>query len=83
VRELAHFAERVALGLETQEGASDAVREALGLSDKVAQFEASLLRDALRRHKGEAQPALEELKLPRKTFYDKLQRHGLVPRDFR
>ncbi|MCO6051859.1 sigma-54 dependent transcriptional regulator [Mesorhizobium sp. RP14(2022)] len=83
VRELAHFAERVALGLETQEGASDAVREALGLSDRVAQFEASLLRDALRRHKGEAQPALEELKLPRKTFYDKLQRHGLVPRDFR
>lgn len=83
VRELAHFAERVALGLETQEGASDAVREALGLSDRVAQFEASLLRDALQRHKGEAQPALEELKLPRKTFYDKLQRHGLVPRDFR
>lgn len=83
VRELAHFAERVALGIETQNGTSDGDREALGLSDRVAQFEASLLRDALRRHKGEAQPALEELKLPRKTFYDKLQRHGLVPRDFR
>lgn len=84
VRELAHFAERVVLGVEPQDAAPEPRQtNPSGLAEKLAQFEAELLRDALERHKGDIPSVLEELKLPRKTFYDKLQRHGLTPKDFR
>ena len=43
----------------------------------------SLLAAALRRHEGHASAAALSLKLPRKTFYDKLARYGLRPDDFR
>ncbi|KAB0682772.1 sigma-54-dependent transcriptional regulator [Aureimonas leprariae] len=84
VRELAHVAERVALGIEPQGSAPEPLEaDGSGLAERVARFEAGLLRDALARHRGDAQAAVEELKLPRKTFYDKLARHGLAPKDFR
>jgi two-component system C4-dicarboxylate transport response regulator DctD len=87
VRELVHFAERVALGMEeigqaSMSGEIGAAEDA-GLAERVDAYEARLLGEALQRHKGAAAPAIAELKLPRKTFYDKLQRHGLVPKDFR
>ncbi|GGD98271.1 Fis family transcriptional regulator [Aureimonas endophytica] len=82
VRELVHFAERVALGLEPESEAPAGEGEG-GLAERVARFEAGLLRDALARHRGDIQAATDELRLPRKTFYDKLQRHNLVPKDFR
>ncbi|MBR9765447.1 MAG: sigma-54-dependent Fis family transcriptional regulator, partial [Rhodobacteraceae bacterium] len=55
----------------------------LGLAEQMAQIEKSLLAAALRRHEGRASAAAEGLKLPRKTFYDKLAKHGLRPEDFR
>lgn len=55
----------------------------LGLSERMAQVERSLLADALSRSGGQASRAAKALKLPRKTFYDKLARHGLKPEGFR
>lgn len=55
----------------------------LGLAEQMAQVERSLLSTALRRHDGQASAAARALKLPRKTFYDKLARYDLRPEDFR
>lgn len=82
-RALMSAAMRFALGLS---GSQNAVRQAdpgLGLADQMAQVEQSLLIAALRRHQGRAVEAARELKLPRKTFYDKLARYGLRAEDFR
>lgn len=77
-RALMNAAMRFAMGLsEPEEGG------ALGLNEQLAQLERSLLIEALRKHRGGATAAAEALKLPRKTFYDKLARHGIRPEDFR
>lgn len=77
-RALMSHAMRFALGLK--EAAPDAD---LGLSERMAQVERSLLEEALRRAGGQARTAAEALKLPRKTFYDKLAKYGLKPEDYR
>ncbi len=55
----------------------------LGLAEQMAQVERSLLIAALGRQNGRAAAAAEALKLPRKTFYDKLARYGIRPEDYR
>ncbi|MFN7128120.1 MAG: sigma-54-dependent transcriptional regulator [Brevundimonas sp.] len=80
IRELAHFAERVVLGLEDRSGVEDSD---LSLPDRLHRFEGELLRGALQVHRGDIVAVLEEMRIPRKTLYDKLQRHGLKPADFR
>ncbi|MFN6980381.1 MAG: sigma-54-dependent transcriptional regulator [Brevundimonas sp.] len=80
IRELAHFAERVVLGLD--EGAGGAEAD-LSLPDRLHRFEGELLRGALQTHRGDIVAVLDEMRIPRKTLYDKLQRHGLKPADFR
>ncbi|MCJ7872313.1 sigma-54 dependent transcriptional regulator [Phaeobacter sp. J2-8] len=55
----------------------------LGLAEQMAQVERSLLVAALGRQNGRASEAAKQLKLPRKTFYDKLTRYGIKPEDFR
>lgn len=55
----------------------------LGLAEQLAQVERSLLIEGLQRAGGRASDAAKALKLPRKTFYDKLARHGLRPEDYR
>ncbi|SLN57672.1 C4-dicarboxylate transport transcriptional regulatory protein DctD [Aquimixticola soesokkakensis] len=72
-RSLMNAAMRFAMGLSEGEDA----RAELGLSEQLAQVERSLLIAALQRHGGNATEAAKGLKLPRKTFYDKLLRHGL------
>jgi two-component system C4-dicarboxylate transport response regulator DctD len=57
--------------------------QSLGLAEQMAQVERSLLIEALRKHAGQATAAAKALKLPRKTFYDKLTRHGIRAEDFR
>ena len=42
-----------------------------------------VIREALRLSGGHAGRAMERLRLPRKTFYDKLTRHGIKPAEFR
>jgi two-component system C4-dicarboxylate transport response regulator DctD len=41
------------------------------------QHEAKLIRDALIANNGDVRSTIETLGIPRKTFYDKLQRHGI------
>lgn len=78
-RALMSVAMRFVLGLN-DETAPDA---SLGLTEQMARVEQSLLEAALRRAGGRASVAAEALKLPRKTFYDKLARYGIRPEDFR
>jgi two-component system, NtrC family, C4-dicarboxylate transport response regulator DctD len=55
----------------------------LGLAEQMARVERSLLIAALGRQNGHASEAAKALKLPRKTFYDKLAKYGIRPEDFR
>ncbi|MEO1106697.1 MAG: sigma-54 dependent transcriptional regulator [Pseudomonadota bacterium] len=66
-------------------GMPDDVAQAaeIGLSDQMARVERSLLIAALGRHNGKASDAAKALKLPRKTFYDKLARYQIKPEDYR
>jgi two-component system C4-dicarboxylate transport response regulator DctD len=77
-RALMNAAMRFAMGLP--EGEEDA---GTGLAEQMAQVERSLLQDALRRQNGNATLAAQALRLPRKTFYDKLARHGIRPESYR
>jgi two-component system C4-dicarboxylate transport response regulator DctD len=77
-RALMNAAMRFAMGLD------DAVEDkGHGLSAQMAQVERSLLIAALQRHGGRAGDTAADLKLPRKTFYDKLARHSLRAEDYR
>jgi two-component system C4-dicarboxylate transport response regulator DctD len=78
-RALMSEAMRFALGLNDDM----ASEQNLGLAEHMAQFEKGLLEQALRRADGKAVEAAQALKLPRKTFYDKLARHGIRAEDFR
>lgn len=82
VRELSHFAQRVALNLE--EGA-DAMADVPDepLPRRVAAYEARLIEEALRECGGDVRCALDVLRIPRKTFYDKVARHGIDLHAFR
>ncbi|MGX0876871.1 two-component system C4-dicarboxylate transport response regulator DctD [Roseovarius sp. MBR-154] len=66
-------------------GMPDSAAEAaeLGLAEQMARVERSLLVAALGRQNGRAAQAAQALKLPRKTFYDKLARYGIRPEDYR
>ncbi|WP_375689569.1 sigma-54-dependent transcriptional regulator [Pseudooceanicola sp. LIPI14-2-Ac024] len=80
-RALMSEAMRFVLGMNDADRREDGAD--LGLAEQMAQVERSLLAAALRRHDGHASAAAQALKLPRKTFYDKLARYGLKPEDFR
>lgn len=75
VRELANVAERQVLGLD--EPAPESIDPGQSLAAQQEAFEAHCLRAALTRHKGDVKAVLEELQLPRRTFNEKMQRHGL------
>lgn len=78
-RSLMSAAMRFVLGMpEEVSGAAD-----LGLAEQMARVERSLLVAALGRQNGRASEAAKALKLPRKTFYDKLAKYGIRPEDFR
>lgn len=47
------------------------------LSQQVRRFEASVIRQVLERVQADARSAMAELQLPRKTFYDRLNRHDI------
>jgi two-component system C4-dicarboxylate transport response regulator DctD len=83
VRELERFAERFALGLDPEEGSNAIGNSSPGLAERINQFEAELIQEVLSRHQGDAKRSMDVLKLPRKTFYDKLSRHGICISDYR
>lgn len=77
--ELRNFAHSFALGLNMP---TDGKAE-LTLSEQMDSFEKMVLGDTLKRKNGKAVQAALALGLPRKTFYDKLAKHGIKPKDFR
>ncbi len=81
VRELRNVAERhVLLGKAIELNASNVkpdFSQDLSLAEKVAFYEQAVLEDALRQTSGSVKNTLELLKLPRKTFYDKMAKYGL------
>ncbi|MBM3091298.1 response regulator [Ensifer sp. T173] len=83
VRELSHFAERVALGVEGSLGQPIAAAPtSAGLPERIERYEAEILKEALRAQHGDVKATIEALGIPRKTFYDKLQRHGINRADY-
>lgn len=80
VRELVHFAERVALGLVADLPATAPAQGdvmAASLPERLNVIEANLIREALEACRGDVRATIEMLGIPRKTFYDKLTRHGI------
>ncbi|NIX77521.1 sigma-54-dependent transcriptional regulator [Microvirga terricola] len=83
VRELAHFAERLTLGVaEVDIPQTGTPAISMALPERMELYEASLIREALAAHGGDVRLTIEALGIPRKTFYDKLQRHGISRADF-
>ncbi len=86
VRELSHFAERFVLGVEQLPASTPPsvpeTGEVLPLPERLDRYEASIIREALDANGGDVRRTIAELGIPRKTFYDKLQRHGIVRSQF-
>lgn len=80
LRELSNFANQVAVGLTDGPGGDEGDE---GLAQRVARYEAELIREALSTHQGDIRKVTEALHLPRKTLYDKMARHGIQPADHR
>lgn len=83
VRELVHFAERFALGVTTLTQAKLPQDDQETLPKRLERFEASLIRETLAAYNGNVHDTLEALGIPRKTFYDKMQRHGINRADYK
>jgi two-component system, NtrC family, C4-dicarboxylate transport response regulator DctD len=82
-RELKTFAVRFALGLLDVTDIENRDGTPISLAERTRLYEESLIRDALVRCSGDVSTVIAELKLPRKTFYDKLARHGIDINQFR
>jgi two-component system C4-dicarboxylate transport response regulator DctD len=78
-RALMSAAMRFVLGMPDE----TAEAEEPGLAEQMGRVERALLIAALSRQNGRAAQAAAALKLPRKTFYDKLARHGIRPEEYR
>jgi len=87
VRELRNLAERLVLfGNDEEIGIVTADVEAVNgqasLPEQVSAYERTLIIQALRQSDGCVTAAIDALKIPRKTFYDKLKKYGLKRQDF-
>ena len=90
VRELRNAAHRHVLGVSSQRDGGDGrgadegdAAPGSSFEEQIAAFEHRLLEGSLRASRGHASIASDMLGLPRKTLYDKLRRHNLVPENFR
>jgi len=80
VRELRNFATQTVLGLGL---ANDDDGDRLSLSEQMDRFEIGIIQAALNRAQGDVGQAAEALKLPRRSLYARLQRHGIDGAAFR
>jgi two-component system C4-dicarboxylate transport response regulator DctD len=84
VRELKNLADRLCLGLELDNQPSNVTTDApRSLTQQMDDFEKQLLTHALGACQGHVAQAADQLKLPRKTLYDKLARHRIDSASFR
>ena len=81
VRELRNRAERHALGLDMPVPSGEA--PGLNLPDRVAAFEKDQILRSLRQFNGSVKACHEALGIGRKTLYEKFQRYGIQPSEFR
>ena len=77
VRELRNAADRLVLGLDMKPDETQAQPEKQRLADKVADYERSIIANALTAHGGALRPVYELLGISRKTLYEKMQKYGL------
>ena len=79
VRELQHFADHVVLGLENDGNGYRLLDQPKpkDLKSQMAEYETALIEDALGEAKGDVRTTIAALDLPRKTFYDKVNRLGI------
>jgi two-component system C4-dicarboxylate transport response regulator DctD len=54
----------------------------ISLPERVERFESEVIRATLASTQGDVKETITRLGIPRKTFYDKLQRHGIARGDF-
>lgn len=80
VRELRNFAFSAVLDIAEPVAWESAE---LGLAERMRAYEEMLVREALALAGGSVTRATELLRVPRKTLYDKMQRAGIVPSDYR
>jgi len=83
VRELEAFAQMWAIGLNLPDEKAPLAMDGRPLHLTVAEFERTVLENALRTVGGNVLLLEQTLGTPRKTLYDKLNRYGLQPKDFR
>lgn len=81
VRELRNAADRMVLGIAiTGASPGDSGDNGPPLKERVERFERAIIQETLE-HRGSATAAAEALRVPKATFYEKLKRYGLNPRD--
>jgi DNA-binding NtrC family response regulator len=84
VRELRNAADRLVLGLlRTIDDATRPVEGPQSLSMQMDMIEKALLEQALRLHEGRPKLVYTALDIAKKTFYDKVHRHGIDLSQFR
>ncbi|HSM53302.1 MAG TPA: sigma-54 dependent transcriptional regulator [Erythrobacter sp.] len=83
LRELSGYARAFVLGLSGMDAGQGPLGVQRPLQQIVADFERSLLEDALRQSGGNVNELQAALQTPRKTIYDKLAKYGLTPQAFR
>ncbi len=81
VRELRNAADRYVLGLPLDDTVPAPDARGDGLVERVAAFERSVIAAALAAHGGNLKPVYEQLRISRKTLYEKMQRYRLDRRD--
>ncbi|RNJ63370.1 MAG: sigma-54-dependent Fis family transcriptional regulator [Porphyrobacter sp. IPPAS B-1204] len=83
LHELSGYARAFVLGLAEVEAGGGALTGQRPLQQIVADFEQTVLEDALRRCQGDIAKVQAMLQTPRKTIYDKLAKYDLKPARFR
>ena len=83
LHELSGYARAFVLGLAEIDAGSGALAGQRPLQQIVADFEQTVLEDALRRCRGDIAQVQAMLQTPRKTIYDKLAKYDLKPARFR
>ena len=85
VRELRNAAERFILlgSLSDLNKTENNMNAGLSLSEQVEAFERTLIEQALSVTGGSIKDSMQALNLPRKTLYDKMQKHGIEKNNFK
>jgi DNA-binding NtrC family response regulator len=83
VRELRNVADRFVLGLLEPRDSALAPTASPTLAQQIDMVEKALIDQALREHAGRPQPVCQALGIAKKTFYEKIHRHGIELERFR